>query len=80
KIYNKENFSLWQCMVTQVLVQQGYVDDLEGNGLEETCNKECTIMGQEAIITILQCLSDESVQTPNNGDAGGKMETRRFLI
>jgi hypothetical protein len=55
----KENFSVWQCVVTYVLVQQGLIDNLEGNKPESTAAEEWKVMERKAVITIRLCLSDE---------------------
>lgn len=45
-------------MVTDVLDQQGLIDALEGNKLDNRTAEEWKVMEQKAINTILLCLSD----------------------
>ena len=59
KFDGKGNFSVWQCVVKDVLVQQGLIDALEGSKSEKTSDEEWKVMEQKAVSTIHLCLSDE---------------------
>ena len=50
---------MWQCVVQDVLVQQGLIDALEGTKTEKTTDEECKVMEWKAVSTIRLCLSDE---------------------
>ena len=59
KFDGKRNLSVWQCVVQDVLVQQGLIDALEGTKTEKTTDEECKVMEWKAVSTIRLCLSDE---------------------
>lgn len=59
KFDGKGNFSVWQCVVTDVLVQQGLIDALEGTKPESTTAEDWKVMERKAVSTIRLCLSDE---------------------
>ena len=59
KFDGKGNFSVWQCVVKDVLIQQGLIDALEGSKPEKTSDEEWKVMERKAVSTIRLCLSDE---------------------
>jgi hypothetical protein len=58
KFGGKGNFSLWQSMVQDVLVQQGLIDALEGTKLNKTTDEEWKVMEWKTTSKIRVYLSD----------------------
>ena len=52
KFDGKRILSVWQCMVQDVLVQQGLIDALEGTKQDKTTNQEWKVMEQKVVSTI----------------------------
>ena len=48
----KGNFNVWQCRVQDALVQQGFIDALEGTKQDKTTNQEWKVMEQKVVSTI----------------------------
>ena len=59
KFDGKRNFSVWQCVVQDVLVQQGLIDALEGTKPDKTTDQEWKVMEQKAVSTIRLSASNE---------------------
>ena len=59
KFDGKGNFSVWQYVVKDVLVQQVLIDALEESKPEKTSDEEWKVMERKAVSTIRLCLSNE---------------------
>ena len=52
KFDGKGNFSVWQCVVKDVLVQQGLIDALDGKKGDKTTDEEWKVVERKAVSTI----------------------------
>nr|TKV95281.1 hypothetical protein SEVIR_9G352900v2 [Setaria viridis] len=80
KLDGKGNFSVWQCVVIDVLVQQGLIDVLKGIKPESTTAEEWKVMERKAISTIRLCLFDELISVDENIEENDKVEQKKSRI